>query len=385
MASKHSFASNSEHAFFPILAFPSLRSTAPVLVALLTACAHSPLQQANGPLAAAVEKHAEANHFSGTILVANGDRVSYRRSFGIADRAFEIPATDDTRYRIASITKLFTAALVLQLADEGKLDLHKPINVYLADFPGKGSDRITTHHLLNHTSGLEQFDRIASLEEALTKGVGQYQRPQTSTELLRYCCSGDLRFAPASKFDYNNADYIVLGRIIEKVTGKTYEAALRERILVPLRLENTGIAKQDSIVPRLAPTYYWRDDTKQLMNDLPVYYQNWDAAGGMYSTASDVLAFAQALYDGRIIKTASLAALLKPGLDDYGYGLWSYAFKRNEQEFRVAKRPGSIMGANAVLYRLIDRKQTIVILGNTNRADLDEFAQRIADLLVAAK
>ena len=76
--------------------------------------------------------------------------------------------------------------------------------------------------------------------------------------------------------------------------------------------------------------------------------------------------------------------MLTPGLDDYGYGLWSYSFKRNGQEHRVAKRPGSIIGANTVLYRLTDRKQTIVILGNTNRADLDEFAQRIADLLVAS-
>ena len=229
----------------------------PALIALLTACAHSAsLTPGTDPFAAAIEKYADAKHFSGTILVADGDRVSYRKSFGLADRAFEIPATDDTRYRIASITKLFTAALVLQLADEGRLDLHKPISAYLPEFPGKGSAEIATHHLLNHTSGLEQFDRIAGLEEALTKGVGQYQRPQTSTELLRYCCSGDLRFAPGSKFDYNNADYIVLGRIIEKVTGKTYEAALRERILVPLRLENTGIAKQDSIIPRLAPTYY---------------------------------------------------------------------------------------------------------------------------------
>jgi CubicO group peptidase (beta-lactamase class C family) len=118
------------------------------------------------------------------------------------------------------------------------------------------------------------------------------------------------------------------------------------------------------------------------MNDLPAYFENWDAAGAMYSTPSDLARFAEALFGGRLVKPASLAKMLTPGLDDYGYGLWSYDFKRNGRTYRVAKRPGSIMGANTVLYRLIDQKVTIVILANSNEVDLDEFAQRIAEHIV---
>lgn len=346
--------------------------------ALLVAAAPSP----QAPLSTFIANHSEANDFSGTILVTRGDRTLYNRSFGLADRAFGVPAADSTRYLAASIAKLFTSVLILQLAEEGRLRIDQPIRSYLADYPGEGADRITIHHLLNHTSGIEQFDRVASLQQALEEGVPNYQRPQTGAALLKSCCSGKLVRPPGAAFDYNNADYIVLGRIIERVTGKSYEQALVERIIRPLALRDTSFTRQSEIVERLAPTYFWRDDVKLLINDLPVYFENWYAAGALYSTARDLAAFADALYGGRLLKPASLALMLKPGLDDYGYGLWSYSFKRDGKTYRVAKRPGSIMGANAVLYRLIDDGTTIVILANTNKADLDVFAQRIADILV---
>ena len=328
---------------------------------------------------------AEANHFSGAILVEHRGRVLFRRGFGLADRAFTIPVRPDTRFRIASITKLFAATLVLRLAERGRLDLDAPIRRYLPDYPGGGADRVTIHQLLNHTSGIAQFDRVASLEQALREGIEQYQRPQTAEDLLRRCCSGPLAREPGSSFDYNNADYIVLGRIIERVTGKSFEQFLGEEILQPLGMRDTGLARQAAIIPRLAPSYYWRGESDGWMNDLPGYFENWDAAGAMYSTADDLLLFARALYGGRLIAAPMLARMLSAGLDDYGYGLWSYQFTRHGRTYRVAKRPGRIMGANAVLYRLIDQEVTVILLANTNRADLDRFAQQIADWLVAAR
>ena len=102
----------------------------------------------------------------------------------------------------------------------------------------------------------------------------------------------------------------------------------------------------------------------------------------MYSTAGDLARFADALFGGRLLRPDMLDRMLAPGLDDYGYGLWSYSFTRGGRSWRVAKRPGRIMGANAVLYRLLDTDANIILLANTNRADLDVFAQRIADALV---
>lgn len=338
--------------------------------------------QATAPLDSLIEGYAREHDFSGTILVHDGGRTRYQRSFGVAERAFGTPADDSTRYRIASITKLFTAVLILQLQQEGRVDVDQPIRAYLPDYPGQGAERVTLHQLLNHTSGIESFDRERSFQEAVENGIERYQKPHTSDALLARCCGGPLAAEPGSAFAYNNADYIVLGKIIERVAGKPYAQVLEERILAPLGLRNTGMMRHDIILPRLASTYFYPDDTGRAIPDLPVYWENWYAAGGMYSTAADLLTFAGALYGGRLVNADALRRLLTPGQDDYGYGLWSYSFRRNGREYRVAKRPGSIMGANSVLYRLLDQDATILLLANTNRADLDEFAQRIADVLV---
>jgi D-alanyl-D-alanine carboxypeptidase len=350
------------------------------------AAAALPLTMSAEPLTEAaqsfIDRFAHDHDFSGTILVQEGATKVYDRSFGLADRAFKVPATATTRYRIASITKLFTSVLILQLRDEARIDLGSPIKKYLPDYRGEGGDKITIHHLLNHTSGLPQYDNVSGYKEAFNNGVEQYQKPLSSETLLKRCCSGTLADKPGTKFNYNNADYFVLGRIIEQLDGKSYENALTDRILRPLGLMDTGLLHWDTIIERLAPTYFFRDDTKTLVNDMPVYYENWYAAGGMYGTAPDLLKFADALYGGRLIKAESLEKLLTPGMDEYGYGLWSYSFTREGKKYKVAKRPGSVMGANCVLYRILDRNTTIVILANTNRTDLDVFAQKIADTLV---
>lgn len=329
-----------------------------------------------------IESFAREHDFNGTILVQQGSNRLYHAGFGLADRAFSVPADKKTRYRIASITKLFTSALILQLHQEKKIDLTAPIRTYLPDYPGEGGDRVTVHQLLNHTSGIEQWDNVASYQEAFEKGVERYQKPIAAKARIGLCCAGKLISTPGTKFNYNNADYFVLGAIIEKLTGKPFEEALADRILKPLGLRDTGMMHWDAIVERLAPTYFFRDDSKTLVNEMPFYHENSYAAAGMYSTPDDLLAFAAALYGGKLLTPETLDKLLKPGLDDYGYGLWSYTFKRNGQEFRVAKRPGSVMGANACLYRLLDRDTTIVLLANTNKTDLDVFAQQIADVLV---
>src|SRR4051812_9283014 len=348
----------------------------------LLAASPTPAPAPDANLESFIDHFAREHEFAGTILVQENANPKYARSFGLADRAFNVPADSTTRYRIASITKLFTSVLILQLRDEGKLDLNGSIKKYLPDYSAEGGDEITIHHLLNHTSGLPQYDNVSSYQEAFDNGVEQYQKPIRSEELLKRCCSGKLSDKPGSKFNYNNADYFVLGRIIEQLDGKSYEKALADRLLRPLGLKDTGMLHWDAIVDRLAPTYFFRDDTKTLVNDMPVYYENWYAAAGMYSTVTDLLTFADALYGGRLVRPESLEKLLAPGLDEYGYGLWSYSFTREGKKYKVAKRPGSVMGANTVLYRLLDRNSTIIILANTNRTDLDVFAQKIADVVV---
>ncbi|MEQ1761722.1 MAG: serine hydrolase domain-containing protein [Pyrinomonadaceae bacterium] len=329
-----------------------------------------------------VTDHAKKNNFNGTVLVRENGRNTYAKSFGLANFKFKVPNTNNTKYKIASITKAFTAVLILQLREEGKLDLGKTIKAFLPDYAGEAGDKTTVHQLLNHTSGIDNFDKVKSAEDAINNGLPTYQRPYTSDQLLAKFCSGPLVAAPGKAFDYNNADYIILGKIIERIDGKTFEAALKTRILEPLRLKDTGMMHQNAILEGLADTYFFRDDLKTLVNDFPVYPENWFAAGSMYSTASDIMSFANSLFGAKLLKKESLDLMFKPGLDDYGYGVWAYDTKIDGKSYRVVKRPGQIMGAQTQLYHFLDKDITVVILSNTGTTDLDRFVAEIGKVVV---
>lgn len=333
-------------------------------------------------LAKAIADRAASKSFSGTILVARGGKPVYRGAFGHAELAFGAPCAIDTRYRIASITKLFTATLILRLEAQGKLGLDRTIRTCLPRYTGEGADKVTIRQLLNHTSGIANFDTVTSYEAAVRDGIPSYQLPQSSDALLDKFASGKLVREPGKAFEYNNADYIILGKIVEALTGLDYDAALRREITGPLGLGETGLLFQNRVMPRLASTYF-QNGEQPLINDMPVYMENWYAAGGMYSTVTDLLGFANGLYGGKLIARPQLDALLTPGLDDYGFGLWIASLKVGEKRHRFAQRPGSIMGANATLLHFPDDALTIVILANTNKADIDAFGFHIARTALA--
>ena len=346
-------------------------------LAMLAAAGHAPAAAPTpaSPLSVVVDEYAKQHAFNGTVLIRRGNETLLREGIGIADRAFDTPAAPDTRYRIASITKLFTATLVLRLADEGRIDLAAPVSRYLPDYR---SGDIPVRTLLNHTSGLPNPDAEITFDRAVKEGIPLYQLPHDTDALLRDHASGPPRQEPGSKFDYNNADYIVLGKLVEAVTGESFDVALAKRVLSPLALTDSGMLRQRDVVERLAPTYLRPGPDQPFINDLPVLVENWYAAGAMYSTVDDLSRFADALYGGRLLKPETLAAMLTPGLDEYGYGLWIWDQKGDGRPFRAAVRFGGIMGANGVLYRVLSDDLTIVILSNTNATDLGEFADRIA-------
>ena len=359
-----------------------LRQVIAWLLTFLSALVPQHLHAQPSEMDAFIAAYAQEHGFNGTVLVQQNGNIRYEQSFGSANFQFDVPDTNHTRYRIASITKVFTSTLILQLHEQGKIDLRGTIGTYLPDYRGEGAGKVTIHQLLNHTSGLENFDQVKSMEEALTRGLPVYQTPYTSDQLLSNFCSGPLVHVPGTTFDYNNSDYIILGKIIERVTGKSYEQALEERILAPLGMADTGVLHQHDIVKHLASTYFYREDLKALSNDLPVYPENWYAAGAMYSTAADVLKFSEALFGSRLLKKETVALMTTQGLDDYGYGLWVYETKVGGRKYRVAKRPGRIMGAQSQLYRFLDEDVTVILLSNAGTADLDEFVAEIGKRVV---
>ncbi len=336
-----------------------------------------PLQSQAPRLSDAVRQELIANGFSGTVLIARDGERPAVESFGVAERAFGAPVTNETRFRIASITKLFTAVLVMQLVERDSLELGAPIARYLADYRGEGASVVTLHQLLTHTSGIQNFDNIPSYEHALAHGIPHLQLPRTPRQLLDEYASGPLVAEPGSRFEYNNGDYVILGQIIERVTGQRFAEALQERTLRPLGLAETTLAEQSEIVPRLATSYFRADTSSPLGNELPVYYENWYASGALYSTGTDVARFADALFGGRLISAESLRMLLTPARENYAYGLWVDSVRVGARRRAIAHRPGRIMGTNTVLLRYLDEGLTVVILANTNLVDTDALAFRI--------
>ncbi|WP_109126438.1 serine hydrolase domain-containing protein [Dyella sp. C11] len=325
-----------------------------------------------------IDGYANAHHYSGSIMVQWHDGSRLVRSYGLASIPFRVANTPQTRFKIASVTKLFTSALILQLVEQHRIDLDQPIKTYLPDYAGEAGSKVTIQQLLHHTSGLPSFDAVTDQATALKDGIPIYQLPHTSHQLLTQFSSGKLVSTPGEKFNYNNADYVVLGEIIARLYGQPYEQVLKERILDPLHMIDSGVLHHGDIVDRLADTYWYPDDRKVLSRDLPAYPENWYAAGAMYSTTGDLLKFADALFNGRLIAPATLQQMIKPGLDEYGDGMWSYQLTANGTKHPVIKRPGLIMGAQAQFLHVMDQDITIVMLGNTSVVDSDAWVEDIA-------
>ena len=325
-----------------------------------------------------VDEYANAHHYSGSILIQWHDKSRLARSYGLASVPFRVPNTQQTRYKIASVTKLFTSVLVLQLYEQHKLDLNQPIKTYLPDYPGDAGGTITIEQLLHHTSGLPSFDAITDQASALRDGIPVYQLPHTSDQLMAQFSRRPPTDVPGKAFHYNNADYVVLGKIIERMYHQPYEQVVQERILDPLHMTDSGVLHHGDIVDRLADTYWYPDDRKVLSRDLPVYPENWYAAGAMYATTDDLMKFADALFGYRLIASDALKKMIEPGLDEYGDGMWSYTITANGVPHAVIKRPGLIMGAQAQFFHVMDQDITIIMLGNTNVVDSDAFVEAIA-------
>lgn len=320
-----------------------------------------------------------AAQFSGTILVAKKGKPIFHESFGLASRQFDVPNANRTRFKIASITKLFTSVITLRLHEEGKLSLHTPIAAYLPGCAGQVGSNVTVHQLLTHTSGMKDVVAVKSKEDAVRNGIDLYQRPYTVNDILMKFCDAPLENRPGTTFSYNNGDYIVLGKIIEALEGEAFEKVLRRRVLQPLQMHDSGMIYQHQVVTRLANTYFTRDtESGVLSNDLPVYDENWYAAGAMYSTAMDLREFSDALFGGRLLKGETLALLMQPGRDDYGYGVWVRENSFAGRKVTTVMRPGQIMGANTVLYRVVQAGLTVIVLSNTDTSNVDGLAREVS-------
>lgn len=361
-------------------------STLAVSSALLFAgCAHPPSQAAPSasaqaaPAPALTGKAAQIStlmsayhklgYLDGAVLVAEKGAVIYKEAFGLANREWNVPNTVDTRYRIASITKTFTATLVMKLVEEGKVKLDARITEYLPDYRKDTGDKVTIHHLLAHESGIPDYVNQPGF--FLNKIGNKYER----SHLVKEFMSGDLRFEPGSKAYYNNTGYFLLGMIIEKVTGKKFEEVLDEKILRPAGMSRSGYLTPGKILDKMAYGY-----TRTITGHKTAAYMdisNLFSGGGMYATVDDLYLWDQALYTTKVLSEESKQRAFKAYLQDpmekragYGWPSFGYAWYVGKRsyghvgEVPIAEHGGNAFGFRSLLTRLPEDRHLIVLLMN---------------------
>jgi Beta-lactamase class C and other penicillin binding proteins len=321
-----------------------------------------------------LKQYYDYGQFNGSILVAEQGKIIYEKGFGMANMEWAIPNQPDTKFRIGSVTKQFTAALVLQLVEEGKIKLDGKISDYLPDYRKDTGEKVTIHQLLNHTSGIPSYtsrpDFLANIS----------RNPYTVADFVKKFASGDLEFEPGSKFSYNNSGYTLLGAIIEKVTGKSYETVLTERIFKPLGMTNSGYDNHAPLLQKRASGYRKTPDgfVNAAYLDMSIPY----AAGSIYSTVEDLFKWDQSLYEDKILSAESKRLMFTPGLGNYGYGfrIADQPIGKTDQKIKIIGHGGAINGFNSLLTRAVEKRQTVIILDNVN---LGQQHGKITDSIIS--
>ncbi len=333
----------------------SLLSLALLLLSVIPACAADRAAEIDRLITA----YLKADRFNGSVLVAEQGRVILKKGYGLANREFGILNAPDTKFRLGSITKQFTAMLVMQMVEQGKLSLDGHISDYLPEYPRKNGERITIRHLLGHTSGTPNY---TSFPDFFAK---RSRDPFTPVELAAVFWDRDLEFEPGSKYSYSNSGYHVLGIILEKASGKSYETLLQENILQPLGMKATGYDHTETVLQKRASGYRPSLDGYQNAQyiDMSIPY----SAGALYSTVEDLHLWDQALYTDKLLPAKSREMMFHPGLGRYGFG-WAideFSVPGSEEKVPRIAHGGGIPGFGSLITRFPGQRHLIVLLCNT--------------------
>ncbi len=314
--------------------------------------------------------------FNGSVLVAEDGKVIYKKGLGLANMEWNMPNTPETRFRLGSITKQFTAVLILQLVEQGKIKLDGKLSDYLPDYRKDVGQKVTVHQLLNHTSGIPSYTGLPGFFNDVSRD------PYSVADFVKKYASNDLQFEPGSKFAYNNSGYFLLGAIIEKVTGQPYEKVLKEKIFDPLGMKSTGYDHYATILEKRASGYVKTPDgyVNAPYLDMSLPY----AAGSMYSTVDDLYLWDQALYTDRVLSAQSKELMYKPALSNYAYGwvITKAKLGTGTETVPSINHGGGINGFNTLIMRYPAQKNLVVLLDNTSQGDsLDKLSQEITNIL----
>ena len=305
----------------------------------------------------------EAKTFMGTVLVAQDGKVLVSRAYGFANLEWRIPNTPSTRFRLGSVTKQFTAASILLLEERGKLATGDLVKNHLPDAPAAW-DQITLYHLLTHTSGIPSFTGFPEYRTA--------KLVMTPTEkIVAAFRDKPLEFAPGEKFNYSNSGYVLLGYLVEKISGQTYEQFVQENIFTPLGMKDSGLDSNRTVIPQRASGY--SPSPNGPVNAEFIHMSIPHGAGALYSTTEDLLRWTQGLFGGKLLSPASLEKMKTPFKNDYAFGLQA----RTVNGRLVIDHGGGIEGFNTMLAYYPATKLTVAVLGNLNGNAPGEIASHL--------
>jgi CubicO group peptidase (beta-lactamase class C family) len=324
-----------------------------------------------------ISLHQKYDQFNGSVLVADNGKVIFKKGFGLANMEWNIPNATDTKFRLGSITKQFTATLILQLVEQGKIKLDGKLIDYLPDYRKDTGTKVTIHNLLSHTSGIPSYTSLPGFFQNVSRN------PFTVDDFIKKYASGDLEFEPGTKFVYDNSGYFLLGAIIEKVTGKPYEQVLKENIFDPVGMKNSGYDHWNTIISKRATGYTQtaRGYETAPYLDMSIPY----AAGSLYSTVEDLYLWDQALYGDKILSAKSKELMFTPNLSNYGYGFVmtkATLAPPTKLVVPVIQHSGGINGFNTLLVRMVNEKRLIVLLDNAEHGQyLNKIVEGIMSVL----
>jgi CubicO group peptidase (beta-lactamase class C family) len=310
-----------------------------------------------------LEKVSADGSFSGTVLIAKDGKPLLKQAYGLANRSFQVPNEIDTKFNLGSMNKMFTGVAVLQLAENGKLSLQDKIIQHVPDYPNREiAEKVTIHQLLTHSSGMGHYwtDEFNKTSKDRFKKVEDY---------IPLFADQPLLFEPGTQYSYSNAGFMVLGLIIERVTGEDYFDYVMKNIYEPAGMINTDAYETDHIIPNCAIGYTMFDaEPGTVKNNLFMHVVKGGPAGGGYSTVEDLLSFSNALLGQRLLTPEFTKTALTGKVDVGTNSRYGYGFReRFENGHRIVGHGGGFPGISSRLNMYVDLGYTVAILSNTDQ------------------
>lgn len=298
------------------------------------------------------QAYADVYGFSGTIKVVQQGEPLLLASYGLANREFAVPNKADVRFSINSVSKIFTVAALLQLADAGNVKLDAPVARYIPELTAGWAETVTVHHLLTHSSGLPR-----------ESGIQAHQDLSLREQIEQLVNKQQLLFAPGSRYEYSNSGVVLLGRIIETVSNRPFSVYVTENIIKPLNLTDTGVYEGDKVVARQATPY--RVTPAGIASAGRAKHLGENPGGGLYSTVEDLHKFMLALEQHKVLSPQMTKLMFQPHIqsadgDAHGYG-WTLKPFADQLMYFAA---GSGFGTKSVMLRLTEQDDFIAITAN---------------------